>query len=90
MVVVGGAASGQGPVLVPGAALAGHGPVQSAVQVAGAVGPGVTGGHSLGHEVRLLPARLPVHVPQLLVLPHAEEDLTGELHHPAESETVKK
>ena len=83
MVVVGGAAPAHGPVLIPGAALAGHGSVQGAVQVTGAVGPGVTGGHRLSYEVRLLPARLPVHVPQLLVLPHGEEDLRGELDHPA-------
>ena len=50
----------------------------------GTVGPRVAGSYRLGHEVGLLPSRLPVDVPQLLVLPHGEEDLAGELDHPAE------
>ena len=48
----------------------------------GTVRPRVAGSYRLGHEVGLLPSRLPVDVPQLLVLPHGEEDLAGELDHP--------
>lgn len=80
MVVVSRPAPAHGSVLVPCPALAGHGSVQRAVEV---VRPGVAGGHRLGHEVRLLPSRLPVDVPQLLVLPHGEQHLAGELDHPA-------
>ena len=58
-------------------------PVESAVEVGGGMGPSVTSCDSFGHKVRLLPAGLPVDVSQLLVLPHGEEDLAGELHHPA-------
>ena len=45
--------------------------------------PSVTSCYSLRHKVRLLPAGLPVDVPELLVLPHGEEHLAGELDHPA-------
>ena len=58
-------------------------PVESAVEVGGRMGPSVTSCHSFGHKVRLLPAGLPVDVPELLVLPHGEQDLAGELHHAA-------
>ena len=47
------------------------------------MGPGIASRHSFGHKVRLLPAGLPVDVPELLVLPHGEQDLAGELHHAA-------
>ena len=72
-----------GSVLVPCPALAGHWSVQRAVEVGGRVRASVTRRHGLGHEVRLLPSRLAVHVPQLLVLPHGEQHLAGELDHPA-------
>ena len=58
-------------------------PVESAVEVGWRVRPGIASRHSFGHKVRLLPAGLPVDVPELLVLPHGEEDLAGELDHPA-------
>ena len=47
------------------------------------MGPGIASRHSLRHKVQLLPAGLPVDVPELLVLPHGEEDLAGELDHSA-------
>ena len=58
-------------------------PVESTVEVGGRVRPSIASRHSFGHKVRLLPAGLPVDVPELLVLPHGEEDLAGELDHPA-------
>jgi len=63
------------PVLVSGAALAGHRSVEGGVEVGRTVGSGISGGNSLGDEVSLLPAGLPVHLPQLLMLPHGEQDL---------------
>lgn len=76
-------APAHGPVLISCPTLAGHRSVQCGVEVGGGVRPGVPGSHSLGHKVSLLPARLPVCVPQVLVLPHAEQHLAGELDHPA-------
>ena len=58
-------------------------PVESAVEVGWRMRPSVTSCYSLRHKVRLLPAGLPVDVPELLVLPHGEEHLAGELDHPA-------
>ena len=54
------------PVLVPRPALRGHRPVEGGVEVGGRVRPGVPSRNSLGHKVRLLPARLSVDFPQLL------------------------
>ena len=51
--------------------------------MSGGVGSGIASSYSLGHKVRLLPPRLPVGVPQVLVLPHTEQDLTGKLDHSA-------
>ena len=76
-------ASSHGPVLVPSAPLTRHGPVQGAVEVGGRVRPGVSGRHSFRHKVGLFPPGFPVDLPQLLVLPHTEEDLTGKLDNSA-------
>ena len=57
-------------------------PVESAVKVGWRVGPGVASRHSFGHKVRLLPAGLPVDVPELLVLPEEvweAQTATGEV-----------
>lgn len=82
------AAVGRGPlhgaVLVAGAALTGHGPVEGVVGVVGRVGAAsrVARRHRLGDKVLLLAASLLVHLSQLLVLPHGEQHLAAEFEHP--------
>lgn len=73
-----------GAVLVAGAALTGHGPVQGVVGIVGRVGAAgrVARRHRLGDEILLLAAVLLVHLAQLLVLPHGEQHLAAELEHP--------
>lgn len=77
-----GSASLNRPVLVSSPALARHRPVQRWVEVRRGVGSRVPRRDRLRHEVRLIPSGLPVDFTQLLVLPHREQNLSGEFDDP--------
>ena len=68
-------------ILISRSTLAGHGSVQSGIEVGGAVGPCISGGDSFGNEVCLFPTRFSVDFSQLLMYPHGVENLASELDH---------